>query len=303
MLTHNRISKTEPGGADRAMSEIQKNEPMDADRAMSEVTKCEPTAAGQCGQNDAERVALNKQAQRQKEQSPAPRINVVDDYRGMRTELDHPDVGVGDALLKEALGTADDDFYLGFLAQLPAFEGDGQSGSVEKELNFRLSVVKSQKPKDELHAMLLALMGETFQMSMRAARNNQRIERVLSSIGKDVKDPFVIREINSITKNLSLLQERTDHGFNRSVRTYAMLSEASDRHRRSGEPSTTVQQLTVAEGGQAIVGSNITHATPQAALNNQAAGPRALTDQQHLAMPIIVEPERVPVPIRRRKRQ
>jgi hypothetical protein len=292
------------------MSEIPNNEPTSADHAMSEVTKCEPTGAGRAitevpeyEPTDAERAALNRQAQRQKEQPPAPRLSVVDDYRGTRTELDHPDQVVAHSLLKESIGTGDDDFYRGFLAQLPVFGGDGHSASVENELNFRLSVVKSQKPKDELHAMLLALTGEAFQVSMRAARNYERIERIILSIGKDEKDPFVIRELNSLTKNLSLMQERTDHSFNTGARTYIKLFEASDRHLRSGEPSMTVQQLTVAEGGQAIVANNITHATPQAAPNNQAAGPRALTDQQHSAMPIIDEPERVPVPVRRRKKR
>ena len=291
------------------MSEVPKHEPTNTDRAMSEVTKCEPTDAGRAKTEvpeyettEAERASLNKQAQRQKEQPPAPRLSVVDDYRGTRTELDHPDVVVAHSLLKESIGTGDDDFCRGFLAQLPVFEGDGQSASVENELNFRLSVVKSQKPKDELHTMLLALMGETFLVSMRAARNYGRIEQILLSIGKDVKDPFVIRELNSITRNLSLLQDSNDHSFNTGARTYAKLLEASDRHLRSGEPSMTVQQLTVAQGGQAIVG-NVTHSTPQTAPNNPMAGPRALTNQQHSAMPIIGEPERVPVPVRRRKKQ
>jgi hypothetical protein len=293
-----RLNEAGLGDANRDTTEVPnsapKYEPTDAGRTITEVPKYEP--------NDAERATLNRQAQKQKEQPPAPRFNVVEDYRGIRVEQDHPDSVVARLLLKDALGTADDDFCRGLLAQLGVFD-NGDSALAETELNFLLSVIKNGKPKDELHAMLLALMGVTFQVPMRTARNFGRIERDLSSIGKDVKDPFVIRELNSLTKNLSLLLDSTERSFNRCARTYAILLEASDRHRRSGEPSMTVQQLTVAEGGQAIVANNITHATPQTAPNNPAAAPRALTDQQHSAMPIIAEPERVPVPVRRRKRQ
>jgi hypothetical protein len=163
--------KCEPTDAGRALTEGPKYKPTDADRTITEGPKYEPTDAGQYEPNEAERVALNKQAQRQKEQPPAPRLSVVDDYRGTRTELDHPDEVVAHSLLKGAVGTTDDDFCHGLLAHLSIFQGDGLSASVENDVNFRLSVIKSQKPKDELHSMLLALMGVAFQMPMRAARN------------------------------------------------------------------------------------------------------------------------------------
>jgi hypothetical protein len=297
MLTHNRSSKTGPGGANRAMSEIPKNEPTDADRALTEVPKYEP--------NDAERAALDRQAQRQKEQPPAPRFNVVGDYRGVRVEQDHPDPGVAFSLLKDAVGTADDDFCRGLLAQLYGFVGLEDSAWVETDLNFLLSVIKGGKSKDVLHAMLLFQMGVTFLVQMRTAQNFGRIQADSLRIARDLpeKDPFVIRELTSFTKNLSLLLDSNERSFNRFARTYALLLETSDRHQRSGEPSMTVQQLTVAQGGQAIVANNITNATPQTAPNNQAAGPRALTDQQHSAMPIISEPDRVEVPLRRQTKQ
>lgn len=263
---------------------------------MTEVSKYEPT--------DRESVALNKQAQRQTEQPPAPRFSVVEDYRGIRVEQDHPDSVVAHSLLKDALGTVDDDFCRGLLAQLSAFDSLGDAAAVETELNFLLSVIKSGKPKDELDTMLLALMGKTFQVPMRIAQNFACIQRDVLNMRRDLteKDPFVLREIAAIIKNLSLLQESTERSFNRCARTYAILLEALDRHRRSGEPSTTVQQLTVAQGGQAIVG-NVTHAAPQMAPNNPTSSPRALTDQQDSAMPIIGEPDRVAVPLRRGETQ
>jgi hypothetical protein len=120
MLTHNRISKTGPGGANRAMSEIPKNDPTDADRAITEVPTYEPT--------NAERAAPNRQAQRQKEQPPAPRFNMVADYRRFGIEQNHPDKIVTHLLLKDALGTADDGFcegLLGQLCELSNIEGKG----------------------------------------------------------------------------------------------------------------------------------------------------------------------------------
>jgi hypothetical protein len=225
---------------------------------------------------------------------------VVEDYRGVRTELDHPDSVIADLLLNDALGTADDDFRRGLLAQLGGFDTLGDSAAVETELNFLLSVIKSGKPNDELETMLLSLMGMTFQVPMRITQNFALIQRDVCNMRRDLaeKDPFVLREIAAIIKNLSLLQESTERSFNRCARTYADLLEALDRHRRSCGPSTTVH---VARGGQAIVG-NVTHATPQTAPINAAAAPRALTDQQHSAMPIIGEPDRLPVPVRRRKK-
>jgi len=262
---------------------------------MTEVPKYKPT--------DAECAALNRQAERQKDQPAAPRFRVVSDYRGIRTELDHPDMGVAHSLLKEALGTGDDDFCRGLLAQLPGFENDGDSGS-ETELNFLISIIKNGKPKDELHAMLLAQMAVVHMVQMKMAQNFVRIQKQLLRIdrGWDDRHPDVIRERPSDIKSLSLLLDSTERGYNRLTRTFCMQMDASEHYRRSGEPSMTVQQLTVGSGGQAIVG-NITHGTPQTAPNNAAAGPRALTDQQQSAMPSIGESTRVAVPVRRRKKQ
>jgi hypothetical protein len=287
------VPKYKPADADRAINEAPKCEPTDVGRAINEVPKYEPT--------DAERAALDRQAQRQKEQPPAPRFNVVGDYRGVRIEQDHPDMVVAHSLLKDALGTADDDFCRGLLAQLCDFLGLEDSAWVETEFNFLLSVIKNGKPKDELHAMLLAQMGVASLVQMRTAQNFRRIQADSLRIARDFpgKDPFVIRELASFTKNLSLLLDIAERSFNQFARTYCKQLEASERYRRSGEPSTTVH---VAPGGQAIVG-NVTQATPLTAPNNPTAAPRALTDQQHLAMPIIGEPDRVAIPLRRREKQ
>ena len=246
---------------------------------------------------------LDRQAQRQKEQSVAPHFNVVEDYRGSRIEQDHPDFVVAHSLLKEELGTADEDFCRGLLAQLSEFDAYGDASVVETEFNFLLSVIKSRKPKDELEAMLLALIGKSFHLPMRITENFASNQRDVMKMRRDMaeKDPSVLREIAAIIKTLPQLQESSERSFNRCTRTFAILLETLYRLRWSSEPSMTVQQLTVAQGGQAIVG-NVTHATPHTAPNNPTAGPRVLTDQQHSAMPIIGKSDRVKVPARRRRK-
>jgi hypothetical protein len=326
-----RLNEAEPGNADRARTEVPKSVPKcgltgagraalngqaqpqqeqpvaprpdeagpgDADRAMTEVPNSEP----EYEQTDAERAAPNRQPQRQKAQPPAPRFNMVADDRGFRVKLDHPDTIDAHSLLKAALGTADDDFYEGLLSQLCGLVNtdDSYDKISESDLNFLLSIIKSGKPKDELHTLLLFHMAAGSMVQVQALQNFSRIQKRISCIDRDLCDisPFLIEKTTALLKNLSLLQDCTERSINRFARTFCMQLEALERYRRSGEPSTTVH---VAPGAQAIVG-NVTHAAPQTAPNNAAAAPRALTDQQQSAMPIIGEPDRVPVPVRRRKK-
>ena len=180
---------------------------------------------------------------------------------------------------------------------------DSYDASSEADLNFLIATIKSAKVKSEHHAMLLAQMGGVHLAQMKMMQNFIRIHRDFLHIDRDWTDenPFLMDKRNSLIKNLSQLVENTDRSVNRLAHTFCMQLEASDRHRRSSEPSITVEQLTPAQRDQAIVGDG-THATPQTATNNLAAGPRADTDQQHSAMPNLGEQDRV-VPLRRRKKQ
>jgi hypothetical protein len=278
-----RLNEAGPGDADRTMTEVPNSEP-----------KYEPT--------DAERTVLNRQAQRQKEQPIAPRFKLVADDRGFRIELDHPDSVVAHSLVKEAFATADDDFYWGLLGQLCGLANiDGSYDQIsESDLNFLASIIINGMPKDGLHSLLLFHMAAGSMVQAQMLQNFSRIQKRISCIDRDLCDisPFLIEKTTALIKELSQLQHSTERSINRFARTFCMQLDTSERYRRSGEPSTTVH---VAPGGQAIVG-NVTHATPQTSPTNAAAAPRALTDQQHSAMPIIGEPDRVPVPVRRRKK-
>ena len=115
-------------------------------------SKYEPT--------DYERALLAKQAERLKEQVRVPRIKFVEDERGGRQQFDHPDQAIASALLKEAFGTADDQFATGLLhylcAALPIDENSAFEFPRARDLNHAISIIAAGKAVDELHAEILA---------------------------------------------------------------------------------------------------------------------------------------------------
>ncbi len=101
----------------------------------------------------AEISAASKLAARE---AAAPRVRMTKGENGSTTYvLHHPDPAFGTALLAEAVGTADQDFLKGLIAQLASTMGP-EGG--ERTLNFLLSIVKGVKPRDEIEAMLAADM-------------------------------------------------------------------------------------------------------------------------------------------------
>jgi hypothetical protein len=109
---------------------------------------------------DYERAVVAKQAQRSKDQVRVARIKFVEDQRGGRREFDHPDQAIAWALLKEAFGTADDQFakaLLGYLyTVLPIDENSALELPREDDLNDAISLIAAGKAVDELHAQILA---------------------------------------------------------------------------------------------------------------------------------------------------
>jgi hypothetical protein len=131
----------------KAMERTQPNKP----ETVAE-SKYEPT--------DYERAVLAKQAQRLKDQVRAPRMKFVEDCRCGRPEFDHPDQAIALALLKEAFGTADDQFAYGLLhylcTVLPADENSGFDYPRADDLNRAISQIAASKAVDEFHAQMLA---------------------------------------------------------------------------------------------------------------------------------------------------
>jgi hypothetical protein len=165
----------------------------------------------------------------------APRTKVLD---GGAIAFDHPDSAVGEVRPMAALGTTDRDLYRGIVEQL----GDAASlGCDEQALDFMLSVVKSIKPRDQVETMLAVQMAEVHMATLTSARLLARATAMVQ-------------------------QEYAERALNKLARTFATQTEALRRYRSGGEPNVTVRQVSVGDGGQAIVG--------QAVVGNVTQAPR-----------------------------
>ena len=160
----------------------------------------------------------------------------------------------------DALATADEDFLNGIVDQIASASAHGQD--IERGLNFMLSVIKGIEPRDQLEAMLAAQMAAVHVATMTFARDLAPV-------------------------NIS--------GFNKLTRTFAMQMEALKRYRSGAEQKVTLQHVSVAEGGQAIIG-NITHAPRK---NGQEQTAQEQTAQEKAATPPPTLPNTnvVPMPI------
>jgi hypothetical protein len=236
--------------------------------------KPEPNAATPYDKmTSQERTAIDKFFARNAA-NPAPRLKVL---KGQAATIspDHPDELAGQMLLMDALGTGDLDFYHGLLHQLATVGSKG--GQVdERGLNFMLSVMKGVQPRDELEAMLAAQMAAVHMATMTIAQRLAHVENIPQ-------------------------QDSAERAFNKLSRTFTTQMEALKRYRTGGEQKVTVQHVSVAEGGQAIVG-NVTQAQRENVPGKAAASPPlALSNSNVLPMPINDESkERVLVAGRRK---
>jgi hypothetical protein len=176
----------------------------------------------------------------------------------------------------EALGTTDIAFADRLLDQLVA--ASSPYGEVdERDLNFMLCVIKSIKPNEPLVAMLAAQMALVHMVTMR--------------FGWRLADGMDPSERESAVREI-----------NRAARTFTGQMEALKRYRSGGEQKVTVQQVSVSEGGQAIVG-NVTQARPGEVTPERPAAELtpALADARQPAMEMVDKAEAAPVPLRRRQ--
>jgi hypothetical protein len=148
--------------------------------------------------------------------------------------IDHPDQALGEALLANALGVADREAMHGIIRQLVKASVSGESPD-EVNLAFMISMVKSIKPRDAIEAMLVAQMVSVHVMAMRCAHH--------------LADADDLAQHDSAARALGRL-----------ARTFPAQIEALNRHRSHGEPAITVQNVSVADGGKAIVGNVTQHA-------------------------------------------
>ncbi|WP_256806524.1 MULTISPECIES: hypothetical protein [unclassified Bradyrhizobium] len=160
----------------------------------------------------------------------SPRIRL---YK-RRIAISHPDPQAGEQLLAEALGAADRDALHGIVKQLVKASAIGQKPD-EANLAFMVSMIRSIAPKDSIEAMLVSQMVSVHMATMRCACRL------------------------AITDNLPQ-QESVTRALTRLTRTFAAQVEALSRHRNSDERTITVRNLSVQDGGRAIVGNVTQHA-------------------------------------------
>ena len=149
--------------------------------------------------------------------------------------IDHPDPELGDQLMAEALGVTDRDAMDGMLRQLVWASAIGQKPDAVN-LSFMISMVRSIRPRDSVEAMLVTQMVSVHVMTMRCAH---QLANAKDGVRRD-----------SAARALSRL-----------ARTFPAQIEALNRHRNNGEPPVTVQNVSVGDGGQAIVGNVTQHAS------------------------------------------
>src|SRR5262249_45177457 len=170
----------------------------------------------------AERTAIERHFAR-REAKPSVRLKVSRNGSDLQIGFDHPDRLVDRALVMDALASADEDFLNGIMYQLGNASAHGQDID-ERELNFMLTVIKGIEPTDQLEA-LAAQMAAVHVTTMTFAR---------------------VAAVNI-------------NAFNKLTRTFAMQIEAFKRYCSGAEQKVTLQHVSTAEGGQAIVG-NVTQA-------------------------------------------
>ena len=161
--------------------------------------------------------------------------------------IDHPDRKRGEALMSDALGVADRDAMHGILRQLvKASVNGGKPDAVN--LSFMISMVNSIKPRDSVEAMLVAQMVSVHVMAMRCAYHLANAEDIAQ-------------------------QDSAARALGRLARTFPAQIEALNRYRSHGEPAITVQNVSVGDGGNAIVGNVTQHASVIVSDNSADAKP------------------------------
>ena len=147
--------------------------------------------------------------------------------------IDHPDPEIGEQLMADALGVSDRDAMDGILRQLVRASGIG--GRIDEvNLSFMIAMAKSLRPRDSVEAMLVAQMVSVHVMAMRCAQQ--------------------LAAADDLARHDSAAR-----ALGRLARTFPAQIDALNRYRSHSEPAVTVQNVSVADGGKAIVGNVTQH--------------------------------------------
>jgi hypothetical protein len=167
----------------------------------------------------------------QTQAAAAPRIKL----HSHGFSIDHPDPELGERLMANALGVADREAMDGILRQLVRASVNGVTHD-EVNLSFMISMATSLKPRDSVEAMLVAQMVSVHVMAMRCAQHLANAEDIAQ-------------------------RDSAARALGRLARTFPAQIDALTRYRSHGEPAITVQNVSVGEGGNAIVGNVTQHAS------------------------------------------
>ena len=146
--------------------------------------------------------------------------------------IDHPDPELGEQLMADTLGVADRDAMNGILRQLVRASMNGRKADAVN-LSAMIAIIRSIKPRDSVEAMLVAQMVSVHVMAMRCAYQFASAEDIAS-------------------------QDSAGRALGRLARTFPAQMEALNRYRNKSEPVINVQNVSIQDGGKAIVG-NVTH--------------------------------------------
>ena len=146
------------------------------------------------------------------------------------------------AELAEALASENVDFCAGIISRIAKATYAGNQ-SDEVAMNFVLSVIDDGKPRDGLETMTWTQVGIFHLVVMDAARQ-------------------YFRATTTAERHIA------QNDLNKAARTFATLILALKSQRTGATPTVTVQNVSVSDGSQAIVGNVVTQApggTPAAA--------------------------------------
>ena len=127
-----------------------------------------------------------------------------------------------------------------------------------------ISMVESIKPRDSVEAMLVTQMVSVHVMAMRCAHQ--------------------LANANDIAR-----QESAGRALSRLARTFPAQIEALNRYRNNREPAVTVQNVSVGDGGKAIVGNVTQHASVIVSDKGPAAS-RRMSDHARNTGPMLASP-------------
>jgi hypothetical protein len=174
-----------------------------------------------------ERARVDQFVERKKKNPTGPRLKVT----GNTIAPDHPHNSVGIALLGQALGTANTDFLRGFIEQLARLASPGREID-EARLNFIVSMIKDNQPRDQNEAMLAAQMAA--------------VHLAMMSFAGYLASADNLVQLDSYQR-----------GFNALGRTFVTQLEGLRRYRTGGEQTVTVTQGAAQDLAQPVARSSV----------------------------------------------